>query len=172
MDIQKQKNKLSEFKTKLEELQAKAIKESVDFLPILKKVLISNLLKLSTEFNKERDKFEKNLPDKKDIKTKENLNTHLSSYTKYTMFNLEIELINKARQKITKIKSLDELRSFSLEILKTVAKSFTKPLILIGTRLNQLKKTIDFNVQEVIVNNVKEASTYVGTKIKEIVSSK
>lgn len=60
MDIQKQKNKLSEFKTKLEELQAKAIKESVDFLPILKKVLISNLLKLSTEFNKERDKFEKN----------------------------------------------------------------------------------------------------------------
>ncbi|QPC29645.1 hypothetical protein [Mesomycoplasma hyorhinis] len=88
------------------------------------------------------------------------------------MFNLEIELINKARQKITKIKSLDELRSFSLEILKTVAKSFTKPLILIGTRLNQLKKTIDFNVQEVIVNNVKEASTYVGTKTKEIVSSK
>ncbi|AFX74681.1 hypothetical protein MOS_780 [Mesomycoplasma hyorhinis SK76] len=70
MDIQKQKNKLSEFKTKLEELQAKAIKESVDFLPILKKVLISNLLKLSTEFNKERDKFEKIYLIKKILKQK------------------------------------------------------------------------------------------------------
>ncbi|WP_215742887.1 hypothetical protein [Mesomycoplasma hyorhinis] len=52
MDIQKQKNKLSEFKTKLEELQAKAIKESVDFLPILKKVLISNLLKFPLSIKK------------------------------------------------------------------------------------------------------------------------
>ncbi|QJB71598.1 hypothetical protein HF996_03870 [Mycoplasma sp. 1654_15] len=170
-EFTKAKNKVASFSTKLKEIEAKAKTKGVQFVPILQKVLISNLINLGKGFKSERDKFEKDLPKAKEIKTQQEVNSHLSSNLKYNMFDSGIKLTDQARKEITKIQKLDDLKKLPTKILKTFGKSLTTPIFKIWSFLNGVKK-LGIDNKTTIVNNTKDAAIYVSTKTKEIATAK